>query len=151
MQLRPRMLFCPSSLRRWPGRTDEPRSPARLRCHVRDGSAPMKTTVVAHLIPMVLGLLASPLHAQTPLHDSNLPGAEPEALQQLSDNRVRQYIIRESQAPYGGRCVCQYQIKDTNGHSCKSRHEVIRVHPQPLCYPGQVTGEMVSVWRQHHP
>ena len=111
----------------------------------------MKTTVVALLIPMVLGLLASSPHAQAPLHDSNLPGAKPEALQQLSDNRVRQHIIRESQAPYGGRCVCQYQSKDTNGHSCKGRHEVIRTRPQPLCYPSQVTGEMVSVWRQHHP
>jgi hypothetical protein len=74
--------------------------------------------VVALSIPMVLGLLASLLHAQAPLHDSDLPGVKPEALQQLSDNRIRQHIIRESQAPYGGRCVCQYQTKNANGHSC---------------------------------
>jgi hypothetical protein len=111
----------------------------------------MKMPVVALLIPMVLGPLASPLHAQAPLHDSSLPGVEPGALQQLSDNRVRQHIIRESQAPYSGRCVCQYQTKDAHGHSCKGRHEVIRTPPQPLCYPSQVTSEMVSVWRHHHP
>ena len=110
----------------------------------------MKAPVVALLIPMVLVLLTTSLHAQAPLHDSNLPGVKPEALQQLSDNRVRQHIIRESQAPYSGRCVCQYQTKDANGHSCAGRHEVIRTHPQPLCYPSQVTSEMVSVWRRHH-
>ena len=56
----------------------------------------MKAPVVALLIPMVLGLLASSLHAQAPLHQSNLPGVKPEALQQLSDNRVRQHIIRKA-------------------------------------------------------
>jgi hypothetical protein len=111
----------------------------------------MKSPVLALLIPVLLGLLASSPRAQAPLHDSNLPGVQPEALRELSDNRVRQHIIRESQAPYSGRCVCQYQTKDAKGHSCKGRHEVIRTHPQPLCYPSQVTSEMVSVWRQHHP
>ena len=57
----------------------------------------MKTPVVVLLIPMLLGPLASSPHAQAPLHDPNLPGVKPEALQQLSDNRVRQHIIRESQ------------------------------------------------------
>jgi hypothetical protein len=47
------------------------------------------------------------------LHDP--PGVKPEALQQLSDNRVRQHIMRESQKRYSGRCVCQYQMKDSNG------------------------------------
>jgi hypothetical protein len=73
----------------------------------------MKTPVVVLLIPMLLGPLTSSLHAQAPLHDP--PGVKPEALQQLSDNRVRQHIMRESQKRYSGRCVCQYQMKDSNG------------------------------------
>ena len=98
----------------------------------------MKTPVVALLMPMVLGLLASPLHAQAPLHDLNLPGVKPEALHQLSDNRVRQHIIRESQAPFSGRCVCQYQTKDANGHSCKGRHEVVERTPSRSAIPAKL-------------
>jgi hypothetical protein len=111
----------------------------------------MKTPVVVLLIPMLLGPLTSSLHAQAPLHDPNLPGVKPEALQQLSDNRVRQHIMRESQKRYSGRCVCQYQMKDSNGHSCKGRHEVISTHPRPVCYPNQVTSKMINDWSQHHP
>jgi hypothetical protein len=86
-----------------------------------------------------------------PLVDPNLPSVKPESLQQLTDNRVRQRIMQESQAHYRGRCVCQYQTKDSHGRSCKGRHEVIKTKPLPLCYPSQVTTEMVSDWRQHHP
>jgi hypothetical protein len=50
-------------------------------------------------------LLLSPapvasLHAQPaqPLRDPTLPNVQPEALQQLSDDRIRQKIMQESQA-----------------------------------------------------
>ena len=86
-----------------------------------------------------------------PLVDPNLPSVKPESLQQLSDNRVRQRIMLESQSHYSGRCVCQYQTKDSHGRSCKGRHEVIKTKPRPLCYPSQVDSEMVSDWRQRHP
>ena len=86
-----------------------------------------------------------------PLVDLNLPSVKPDSLQQLTDNRVRQRIMQESQSHYGGRRVCQYQTKDSHGHSCKGRHEVIKTKPQPLCYPSQVDSEMVSDWRQRHP
>jgi hypothetical protein len=86
-----------------------------------------------------------------PLIDPNLPSVKPESLQQLTDNRVRQRIMQESQSHYSGRCVCQYQTKDSYGRSCKGRHEVIKTKPQPLCYPSQVDSEMVSDWRQRHP
>jgi hypothetical protein len=50
----------------------------------------------------LLGSIGS-LGAQAPLHDPNLPTASPEALQQLSDSRVRQKIMENSQAHYVGR------------------------------------------------
>ena len=86
-----------------------------------------------------------------PLIDPNLPSVKSESLQRLTDNRVRQRIMQESQSHYSGRCVCQYQTKDSYGRSCKGRHEVIKTKPQPLCYPSQVDSEMVSDWRQRHP
>jgi hypothetical protein len=98
----------------------------------------------------LLGLM-TPLRAQTSPHDPNLPSVKPEALQQLSDSRVRQQIMQDSQARYRGRCVCPYQTRDTNKRSCKGRHELIKTKPLPVCYPRQVTNEMVSAWRRRHP
>jgi hypothetical protein len=94
----------------------------------------------------------APLHAQSPpLRDPTLPSVQPEALQQLSDDRIRQRIMQESQAHYGGHCVCAYETHDASGRSCKGRHEVIKTDPQPVCYPRQVTDEMVNDWRLKHP
>ena len=101
-------------------------------------------------IAMSLVILTPLIHAQTPLTDTTLPSVKPEALQALSDNRVRQQIMRDSQAPYSGRCVCSYQTKDLQGRSCKGRHEVIKAGPQPICYPAEVTSQMVIDWRQRH-
>jgi hypothetical protein len=116
--------------------------------------ANMKIHATAYLIGGVLLIslaLAAPLWAQTSLHDPNLPSVKPEALQQLSDNRIRQQIMRDSQAHYPGRCVCRYQTLDSNRHSCKGRHEVIKSRTRPMCYPRQVTSAMVSDWRRRHP
>jgi hypothetical protein len=99
---------------------------------------------------MVLFLTTGSPHAQTPLHDPNLHTASPEALQQLSNERVRQKIIEDSQTRYAGRCVCQYMTQDSRQRSCKGRHEVIKTKPLPICYPSQVTPEMVSTWRRQH-
>ncbi len=88
--------------------------------------------------------------AEPPMHDPNLPSVRPEALRQLSDNRIRQDIMRDSQAPYPNRCVCPYQTKDLKGHSCKGRHEIIKTRHQPICYPEQVTDKMVRDWRRRH-
>jgi hypothetical protein len=98
---------------------------------------------------VLLGIIGSP-HAQTPLHDPNLHTASPEALQQLSNERVRQKIIEDSQTRYAGRCVCQYMTQDSRQRSCKGRHEAIKTKPLPICYPNQVTPEMVSTWRRQH-
>jgi hypothetical protein len=102
-------------------------------------------------IAVILVPLTSSVRAQTPLVDPTLPSVRPEALQALSDDRVRQQIMLESQAHTQGRCVCSYQTKDSKGRLCKGHHEVVRTEPQPICYPAQVTGEMVIDWRRRHP
>jgi hypothetical protein len=108
------------------------------------------STVCFPFAMVLLGIIGS-LHAQTPLHDPNLHTASPEALQELSNDRVRQKIIENSQGHHAGRCVCQYMTQDSRQRSCKGRHEVIKTKPLPICYPSQVTPEMVSMWRsQHH-
>jgi hypothetical protein len=90
------------------------------------------------------------VHAEPAPHDPNLPSVKPEALQRLSDTRVRQQVMLESQAKYYGRCVCPYQTRDAKGRSCKGRHEVVQSKPRPICYPEQVTPAMMSDWRRQH-
>ena len=90
------------------------------------------------------------VHAEPVPHDPNLPTVKPEALQRLSDTRVRQQVMMESQAKYRGRCVCPYQTRDAKGRSCKGRHELVQSKPQPICYPEQVTPAMMSGWRRQH-
>ena len=86
--------------------------------------------------------------AQTPLRDPNLPGVKPEALEALSDTRIRQQIMLHSQQPYQGRCVCPRQTEDSNGRSCKGRYQAIRTKPKPLCTPEEVSEAMIENWRQ---
>jgi hypothetical protein len=112
----------------------------------------MRLQLVSILIVSGLALAsARPFAAETLLRDPKLPSVPPKALRQLSDNRVRQAIIRESQARYPGRCVCRYQTQDSNRRSCNRRHEVIKTTPIPLCYPAQVSEAMVRDWRRRHP
>jgi len=112
----------------------------------------MPSWLAAALIASTLTLAtAPPSVAQAPLRDPNLPSVSPQALQQLSDDRVRQAIMRESQAHYPSRCVCRYQTQDSNRRSCKGRHEVIKTKPVPLCYPAQISEAMIRKWRQRHP
>jgi hypothetical protein len=112
----------------------------------------MRLRLAGILIVSGLTLTAArPFAAETFLRDPNLPSVPPKALRQLSDNRVRQAIIRESQVRYLGRCVCRYQTQDSNHRSCNRRHEVIKTTPIPLCYPAQVSEAMIRDWRRRHP
>ena len=111
----------------------------------------MKTKVGAAGV-MLFGLASlCYVRAEPAPHDPNLPTVKPEALEQLSDTRVRQQIMLESQTKYRGRCVCPYQARDAKGRSCKGRHELVQSKPQPICYPEQVPPAMISDWRRWRP
>jgi hypothetical protein len=99
---------------------------------------------------LVVLTFAVDLHAEEQLHDPALPTVSSEALHQLLDTRTRQKIMAERQSHFPGRCVCQYQTTDSNGRSCKGRHEIVKGKLQPLCYPRQVSQEMVDEWRHFH-
>lgn len=99
---------------------------------------------------LVVLTFALDLHAEEQLHDPALPTVSSEALHQLLDTRTRQQIMAERQAHFPGRCVCQYQATDSNGRSCKGRHEIVKGKLQPLCYPRQVSHKMIDEWRHLH-
>ena len=100
------------------------------------------------LMTVLLVSLRSP---QAPLLDPNLPSANPEALQ-TPFGRSGPATDHAGQPSALQRPVrVPISDKDSNGRSCKGRHETIEALPEPVCYPNQVTNGMLSYWRQRHP
>jgi hypothetical protein len=69
----------------------------------------------------------------------------------LSDGQIRQILIDESIAAYSGNCPCPYSTA-RNGSRCGKRSAYSRPGGEaPLCYPKDVTAEMVQAYRDAHP
>lgn len=65
-----------------------------------------------------------------------------------TDAQIKQTLIRESIASYPGNCPCPYNSA-SNGSSCGKRSAWSRAGGYaPLCYPSDVTPEMVRQYRQ---
>lgn len=69
---------------------------------------------------------------------------------QLSVAEVKKRIIQESIDSYPGSCPCPYNAA-RNGSSCGRRSAYSRGGGySPVCYPDDVTPEMVADWRARH-
>ena len=67
-----------------------------------------------------------------------------------TDDEIKQELIRESIAAYPGTCACPYNV-DRAGHSCGRRSAYSRPGGYaPLCYPNDVTKEMVEKYKKEH-
>jgi len=67
-----------------------------------------------------------------------------------SDADIKQAIIRESIASYPGNCPCPYNT-DRRGHSCGRRSAYSKPGGySPICYPADVTPEMVKQYRKQN-
>jgi hypothetical protein len=68
----------------------------------------------------------------------------------LSNDGVRQAIIRDSIASYPGPCACPYNSM-RNGRACGGRSAYSRPGGYaPLCYPRDITPEMIRQYRASH-
>ncbi|WP_131470052.1 hypothetical protein [Xanthomonas citri] len=66
----------------------------------------------------------------------------------LSDTQVRAVLISESIRSYPGNCPCPYNTA-SNGSSCGRRRAYSRGGGySPLCYPKDVTTEMITDYRR---
>ncbi len=66
------------------------------------------------------------------------------------DADIKQAIIRESIATYPGNCPCPYNV-DRRGHSCGRRSAYSKPGGySPICYPADVTPEMVRQYRKQN-
>lgn len=77
--------------------------------------------------------------------------AEGGAKKRLSDAQIKKLLIDESIAAYDGNCPCPYH-RARNGSRCGKRSAYNREGgAAPLCYPADVTVEMVQAYRDEHP
>lgn len=68
----------------------------------------------------------------------------------LSDAKIKNILIKESISEYPGNCPCPYNTA-RNGSSCGRRSAYSRAGGNsPLCYPGDVTAQMVKEYRKSH-
>lgn len=66
---------------------------------------------------------------------------------ELSDEQIKAKIIQQSIAAYPGTCACPYQVT-RNGSRCGRRSAYSKPGGfAPLCYPQDVTSEMVERYR----
>src|SRR6185295_2656896 len=68
----------------------------------------------------------------------------------MSDDGVRQAMIRESISAYPGNCPCPYNSA-SNGSRCGKRSAWSRPGGYaPLCYPEDITYTMMKEYRKAH-
>jgi len=73
------------------------------------------------------------------------------AKKRVSDAQIKQLLINESIAAYDGNCPCPYS-RASNGSRCGKRSAYSRPGgAAPLCFPADVSGEMVQAYRDEHP
>lgn len=72
---------------------------------------------------------------------------------QISDSDVAKKIVEESVSEYlasGHPCACPYNTMK-NGRACGGRSAYSRPGGEaPLCYPKDVSADMISEWRKAH-
>ena len=69
----------------------------------------------------------------------------------LSDEAVKQAIIKASIANYAGKCPCPYH-RTRNGSSCGKRSAYSKPGGySPKCYAEDISPQEVRLWRQRNP
>ena len=75
----------------------------------------------------------------------------PALAQSGADQRDRQTMIQESIRNYAGNCPCPYNT-DRAGRTCGARSAWSKPGgAAPLCFPGDITDQMLKRWRERQP
>lgn len=70
------------------------------------------------------------------------------AKENLSDEQIRKLIIQQSISSYAGSCPCPYSVA-RNGSKCGARSAYSKPRGyRPICYPSNVTSDMVAKFRR---
>lgn len=94
----------------------------------------IRTTVIVGFTAVLISLSSSVALAKEP----------------LSDAQIKKILIQQSLDSYPGNCPCPYNT-DRAGRSCGRRSAYSKPGGYaPLCYPDDVTPEMVEEYRKSH-
>lgn len=95
--------------------------------------------------------VTAPASNVTPLLQGGADKAEKPKKKPPSDARIKQLLIAESIAAYSRNCPCPYNTA-SNGSRCGRRSAYSRESCEaPLCYPKEVSAEMVKAYREQSP
>jgi hypothetical protein len=68
----------------------------------------------------------------------------------ITDSQIKEILIKESINNYSGNCPCPYN-RCSNGSRCGGRSAWSRGGGySPLCFPDDVTPQMIKQYRQSH-
>lgn len=68
----------------------------------------------------------------------------------ISDEQIKERIIRESISSYSGNCPCPYNSA-RNGSKCGKRNAWSRAGgDSPICYKDDVSRKMIDAWRMRN-
>ena len=71
-------------------------------------------------------------------------------VQAATNNEIKQELIRQSISSYSGSCPCPYNVT-RNGSRCGGRSAYSRPGGySPLCYPSDVTNDMIMKYRNQN-
>ena len=68
----------------------------------------------------------------------------------LSNDEIKKQMIQKSIAAYPGNCPCPYNSA-SNGSRCGKRSAYSRAGGYaPLCFPEDISNDLLSEWRSRH-
>jgi hypothetical protein len=71
-------------------------------------------------------------------------------VQAATNDEIKQELIRQSISSYSGSCPCPYNVT-RNGSRCGGRSAYSRPGGySPLCYPSDVTNDMIMKYRNQY-
>ena len=97
-----------------------------------------------------LALLLTLAVAPVPVFAQAAEPSPAKTVANLTNAQIRKILIAESTAAYPGNCACPYNTA-RNGSTCGRRSAYSRPGgAAPLCYPKDVTDDMVRKYRESH-
>jgi hypothetical protein len=94
--------------------------------------------------------LLEPAAAARPISAAETRTEKSQGQKRLSDAQIKTLLIDASIAAYDGNCPCPYS-RASNGSRCGKRSAYSREGgAAPLCYPKDVTADMVQRHRDEH-
>ena len=111
----------------------------------------MRLISLGSVLVLAISAIGGSASGAEPYADARYLAEKGATEKRVSDAGIRRLLIDESIAAYDGNCPCPYS-RARNGSRCGKRSAYNREGgAAPLCYPNDVSAEMVQAYRDQHP